>query len=380
MEFKIGDKVKIPTQSTANIGNYKQACNQMAGYELDYLVITDLNTCKNSNWEVGLDMYSGKTLFANAFNFIDIELYEEEFPERWCLEITKESFPFIQKTYSDFEDFKEHTRFSNRYLKSDHSYGHRSIKEPSEEYPEITLDQFKKHILKESTIMKNLLETEFVIENCSLGQRAAIKHYCEEKGIKQLNLETPKFNVVTFSNRQFKCFLTSSVPRNKITFSELIQFLDKYQPEPEFKVGDFLITIEDSGNATSSKSYKKSYYGKEVVLEIEKFEDSSNGLLAVCKNGYVVYLEYMPIKFVRHATLEEIERWKEENEIKLPRIDTCSGEHSTTRLKWGCTTISIATVKELLKLKLTHINFEDGREADYKQIQQIKKFIEHNNL
>lgn len=228
--------------------------------------------------------------------------------------------------------------------------------------------------------MKNLLETEFVIENCSLGQRAAIKHYCEEKGIKQLDLETPKFNVVTFSNRQFKCFLTSSVPRNKITFSELIQFLDKYQPEPEFKVGDFLITIEDSGNATSSKSYKKSYYGKEVVLEIEKFEDSSNGLLAVCKNGYVVYLEYMPIKFVRHATLEEIERWKEENEIKLPRIDACSGEHSTTKLKWGCTTISIATVKELLKLKLTHINFEDGREADYKQIQQIKKFIEHNNL
>ena len=45
--------------------------------------------------------------------------------------------------------------------------------------------------------MKNLLETEFVIENCSLGQRAAIKHYCEEKGIKQLDLETPKFNVVT---------------------------------------------------------------------------------------------------------------------------------------------------------------------------------------
>ena len=77
MEFKIGDKVKIPTQSTANIGNYKQACNQMAGYELDYLVITDLNTCKNPSWEVGLDMDSGKTLFANAFNFIDIELYEE---------------------------------------------------------------------------------------------------------------------------------------------------------------------------------------------------------------------------------------------------------------------------------------------------------------
>jgi len=240
--------------------------------------------------------------------------------------------------------------------------------------------------------MKNLLETEFVIENCSLGQRAAIKHYCEEKGIKQLNLETPKFNVVTFSNRQFKCFLTSSVPRNKITFSELIQFLDKYQPEPEFKVGDFLITIEDSGNATSSKSYKKSYYGKEVVLEIEKFEDSSNGLLAVCKNGYVVYLEYMSIKFVRHATLEEIERWKEENEIKLPRINQYDGKVDRDFIIYGnnCAKLKISWFKNIGNVD-SFLNIGENRtirsiklnsdvEITIAHIEQIKKFIEHNKL
>ena len=367
MEFKIGDKVLVKYGKSSSS---RELAGKICTIEKAYPLFCVLEE------EEGNDIYEKGGVWNE-----DIELYEEKFPEKWCLKIeTKE----INEAVNSINLWKlgqlywqDNNAYRDRWISFDKKY---LQKYETNNYTEITFDQFKKHILKESTTMKNLLETEFVIENCSLGQRAAIKHYCEEKGIKQLNLETPKFNVVTFSNRQFKCFLTSSVPHNKITFSELIQFLDKYQPEPEFKVGDFLITIEDSGNATSSKSYKKSYYGKEVVLEIEKFEDSSNGLLAVCKNGYVVYLEYMPIKFVRHATLEEIERWKEENEIKLPRIDACSGEHSTTKLKWGCTTISIATVKELLKLKLTHINFEDGREADYKQIQQIKKFIEHNNL
>lgn len=115
------------------------------------------------------------------------------------------------------------------------------------------------------------------------------------------------------------------------------------------------------------------------MLEIEKFEDGSNGLLAVCKNGYVVYLEYAPTKFVRHATPEEIKKWKEENEIKLPKIGSYSGEHSFTNLKWGCTTISIVTVKELLSLSLQGITL-NGYVLDNEKVQQIKKFIEHNKL
>mgnify|MGYP003494101068 CR=1 FL=1 len=232
--------------------------------------------------------------------------------------------------------------------------------------------------------MKNLLETEFVIENCTLSQRLAIKAYCDEKKITYVDLEVPSYKTLTFSDGKFKGFINSVVQRDVITFSELIQFLDKYQPEPEFKVGDFLITIEDSGNATSSKSYKKSYYGEGVVLEIEKFEDGSNGLLAVCKNGYVVYLEYTPTKFVRHATPEEIKKWKEENEFKLPKIADYSGMFTTDQvgtkiLKWGCTEISVSTVKELLELGLNHITIK-GYHIIAPEILQIKKFIEHNKL
>lgn len=269
MEFKIGDKVKIPKTKQGKVSNFYSSVLEAANKKKqDYLYYNGI-----SGWAseyVLNDTFDPDNLTGDFFNLNEIELYEEEFPKVWCLKITKESFLYIQKAYTDFEILTFDTCFNHDYLKSDHSFAHRSIETPSKEYPEITLDQFKKHILKESTIMKNLLETEFVIENCSLGQRAAIKHYCEEKGIKQLDLETPKFNVVTFSNRQFKCFLTSSVPRNKITFSELIQFLDKYQPEPEFKVGDFLITIEDSGNATSSQEMQLHLKAiKNLIMEKE---------------------------------------------------------------------------------------------------------------
>jgi hypothetical protein len=81
----------------------------------------------------------------------------------------------------------------------------------------------------------------------------------------------------------------------------------------------------------------------------------------------------------RHATPEEIKKWKEENEVKLPRIGSYSGEHSSTNLKWGCTIISIATIKELLDAGLDHITIKGNHILD-SEVKQIKKFIEHNKL
>ena len=137
MKFEIGNTVKVIK-------------NDGFGHEVGTIgIVKDLEKAP-SKYVLVQDMNKTYNLWHTES---ELELYEEEFPERWCLEITKESFPFIQKTHSDFEDFKDYTQFSNRYLRSDHSYGHRSIKKPSEEYPEITLDQFKTHILKESTTM-----------------------------------------------------------------------------------------------------------------------------------------------------------------------------------------------------------------------------------
>lgn len=233
--------------------------------------------------------------------------------------------------------------------------------------------------------MKNLLETEFVIENCSLGQRAAIKHYCEEKGIKQLDLETPKFNVVTFSNGQFKCFLTSSVSRNKITFSELIQFLDNYQPEPEFKVGDHIFFLKEFDDN------KIGDIGCITKIGEDHYEEPTKGWISYKRenhqypcggfrwegNGYFTGEDF------RHATPEEIKKWKEENEIKLPRIDGnhgfTVGINETVSLKWGCTEVSVSTIKELIKVGVSHLTIKNCHIVQ-SEISQIKKFIEHNKL
>lgn len=216
--------------------------------------------------------------------------------------------------------------------------------------------------------MKNLLETEFVIENCTLSQRLAIKAYCDEKKVAYIDLEVPSYKTLTFSDGKFRGLVNSVVQRDVVTFSELIQFLDQYQPEPEFKVGDFVYF--------EGKYHQAGPYLLKEKISDGEFKDSNNETRDIKKSNGAY----------RHATPEEIKKWKEENEIKLPIIDGKNGlvithlEKEGKSLKWGCTEISVSTVKELLKLKLTHINFDDGREADYKQIQQIKKFIEHNKL
>lgn len=246
-------------------------------------------------------------------------------------------------------------------------------------HTESELELYEEDILKESTTMKNLLETEFVIENCTLSQRLAIKAYCDEKNIKYLNcLESCEYENICFDKS--KCFsgdnrstYINSVFK-PITFSELIQFLDQYQPEPEFKVGD--IVVVESWHHTKNIEFPQTC----KLVEINK-DSSTPFKIKLNKDHWGDKNEIW--RFVkgefRHATPEEIKKWKEENEIKLPKIADYSGEHSTTKLKWGCTTISISTVKELLELKTSSITIGNVH-LDNVQIQQIKKFIEHNKL
>jgi len=299
----------------------------------------------------------------------ELELYEEEFPEKWWIypetisEIEAVSKWFDKNHSNSNNDFyynqKCKTGYTNAYNK-----GYVYYEEKPEGVLEITFDQFKKHILKESTTMKNLLKTEFVIENCTLSQRLAIKAYCDEKKIRiyedSFNLRSCKsYPNLRFDKTHFVD--TTNLNAKIITFSELIQFLDQYQPEPEFKVGDFIYYDGDSHKAGP-------YLLKEKISD-GVFKDSNNGTRSI-KESKGAY---------RHATPEEIKKWKEENEIKLPKIDCYSGEHSTTNLKWGCTIISISTIKELLELGLDHITIKGYHIVD-SEIEKIRKFIEHNKL
>lgn len=256
----------------------------------------------------------------------------------------------------------------------------------------LTGDFFAEHEIElyeeKQETMKNLLETEFVIENCTLSQRLAIKAYCDEKKIKYWSENTftnEQAPCIHWDLEEFLCGITGG-NKNVITFSELIQFLDKYQPEPEFKVGDHikLLKVVDGRKV-----------GDIVCITSIQADDSYNNMkdVSVKAKGWINYNAnnldkggfrwggngYYSGDHFRHATPEEIKKWKEENEIKLPKIGSYSGEHSTTKLKWGCTTISIATIKELLSLSLQGITL-NGYVLDNEKVQQIKKFIEHNKL
>ena len=78
---------------------------------------------------------------------------------KWCIKLTSETEYYINLYSCVHKDFK----YNFEYIISDQEFGKRSIVKPSKEYPEITLEQFKKHILKESTTMKNLLTALIVM-------------------------------------------------------------------------------------------------------------------------------------------------------------------------------------------------------------------------
>ena len=391
MKLEIGQKVKIPKTKLGEENYYSIVVNDAKNKKQDFLYYNG----EEKGYHMLNDYFDYDDLDGDFFNLNEIELYEEKFPEKWCLKITKESFPYTQKAYEDLQSFSSHTQFNYNYLKSDHSFASRSIKNPSKEYPEITLEQFKKHILKESTTMKNLLETEFVIENCTLPQRLAIKAYCDEKKIKvNSDFEDFYYPNVCYNKEFDVCNSEWSKDKIKITFSEFIQFLDNYQPEPEFKVGDhifFLKEFDDNkiGEIGCITSFiNEDYYNNDKDVEVK----AKGWINYSRKNHQYLYggfrwegNGYFAGKDFRLATPEEIKKWKEENEIKLPAINGHNGamtayDGPNDTLSWGCTSISLRTVKELLKLGVIYIGFGGHREASYDQIQQIKKFIEHNKL
>jgi hypothetical protein len=279
----------------------------------------------------------------------------------------------------DFLFYNGLSRRMNEHLLH-HSYDPNNL---TGDYFDITeIELYEEELIKESK--ENLLETEFVIENCTLSQRLAIKAYCDEKKIKYYKDLIESTLPSVYHDKVFEsCTKTFSTYKTKVTFSELIQFLDKYQPEPEpeFKVGD-VVAVLDTFNV---RNYDSRGIGH--VFEIRKdgtyFENFLKGEKeAIDLNNK--YCTNYQLSDLRHATPEEIKKWKEENEIKLPTIDGHKGGMTAyvrpnDTLSWGCTSISVRTVKELLKMNLKEITL-GSYNIDNLQIQQIKKFIEYNKL
>lgn len=385
MKLEIGQKVKIPKTKLGEENYYSIIVNEAKNKKQDFLYYNG----EERGYHMLNDYFDYDDLDGDFFNLNEIELYEEKFPEKWCLKITKESIDFIFKAYEDLNMYK-YQGFTYNYLKSNHCYGNRSIKEPSKKYPEITLEQFKKHILKEKETMKNLLETEFVIENCSLSQRLAIKAYCDEK---KINYFKDSFEKISGQHLAFDDSIDGFVGstytgnRNQITFSELIQFLDQYKPEPEFKVGD--IVVVESWHHTKNIEFPQTC----KLVEINK--DSSTPFKVKLNEDHWgnknQIWSFVKGEF-RHATPEEIKKWKDENEIKLPRINQYDGKVDDEFIVYGnnCAKLKISWFKNIGNLD-SFLNIGENRtirsiklnsdvDITISHIEQIKKFIEHNKL
>lgn len=169
----------------------------------------------------------------------------------------------------------------------------------------------------------------------------------------------------------------------------------EYKKEKDFKAGDYVLVryTDDhcSGWNFSSgdeKILKISYFkNQEYFFPLKNYTNNS----ASCK--YYVGFEDNSIVFdgknvdnyiLRKATLEEIIKYielKEDVEIKLPKIYGYEGEYFGTYIKFGCQTVSISTIKELIRLKTTSLICGTTliTEENLKQIAKYIDFKEKNN-
>lgn len=352
MKIKIGDKVKIPKSKKGCIyGDYgidsSQAIRTAKILNRNFLFYNGLS--RKMDEHLLHHSYDPNHLTGDYFDITEIELYEETIPG--C----------------------GYTESGERFIYCDTKA---STSQILDGYTEITFEEFKEHILiKESK--ENLLETEFIIENCTLSQRKAIQSYCDEKNIDYVPTLLEMCSKNVFWNK--KMFLqTSTLEYNKISFSDLIQFLDKYISKPKFKVGDFVV-VKGSDLVGDGNGFRGKVVSKLEEVGVKKATglllNESDFSISVNNSQYNIKSSHIE----RYATSKEIKKWKEENEIKLPKIADYDGQCSNTMLSWGCTEISISTVKELLKLKTSSITLGNVH-LDNTLIQLIKKFIEHNKL
>lgn len=221
--------------------------------------------------------------------------------------------------------------------------------------------------------MENLLEEEFVIENCTLPQRAAIKAYCDEKGIAYHKdyFDNPadysEYKHIRFyENGEWKFVGTSSADPKVVTFKEVIQALEDYQAKPKFKAGDFIVAE-----------------GSTMRIKVRKITgcEVKKGNLNWNERDWDDGFEHSyRIESCRFATPEEIAKWKEDNENKLPIIGGYDGKliqnGEVKSINYGCTDINVNTIKELYEAGMTGLVIK-GIDINTMQLDLIMKCINH---
>ncbi len=145
--FKVGDKVKIPTRKSICLPlNQCSAIPRALALKQDFLFITKI---VNNN-----TLYLGGNIgeLYSSFTPEDLELYDEfVLPEKWCILRNKDNHVIINNYLNRLSGFNG--AFDNRYYIYLESSIPSKYGAPScipEGYTEITFEQFKKYVLKEN--------------------------------------------------------------------------------------------------------------------------------------------------------------------------------------------------------------------------------------
>lgn len=157
--FKVGDKVKIPKTKSVGININDPWIRILLKKEKhDYLSVTNIINLNALEQRIEC-MFPTSKMYTNFLN-TDLEHYEE-FPKKWVINLYPEVKKWIEDNFksSKYTDYCESTifHFPNWENKKGFLEGRHTYFDTRKNYKKITLEQFKKHILKEKQMKKQII-------------------------------------------------------------------------------------------------------------------------------------------------------------------------------------------------------------------------------
>ena len=127
----------------------------------DFSIIVCNKEQGNTNWNVLLDAENSNGKSYNVYTFEQFkEMYlEEEFvlPEKWCVKVTDKTHKTISE--NSYRIFPNYETYITSMLLSSKSWNSWDLNRDAikEGYTEITFEQFKKYVLKQETMEKEII-------------------------------------------------------------------------------------------------------------------------------------------------------------------------------------------------------------------------------
>lgn len=245
-EFKVGDKVKIP--KTKSIGlkiNNPLIENIIKKEKQDYLIVE--NVININTLEQRVPCWFPTSDASVDFLNTDLEHYEE-FPKKWAINLYPEVKKWIEEEHnvSDYSFQSKELLFHFPNFKNGNSVlrGYHTCHKVKEGYTQITLEQFKKHILKE-------------MERKIIGYKLIKPEY--EGALKNIQ---PHWNKKLHEKKGYNVIINSGAYYDFKNAGVLKLWFEPVYKE-EFKVGDWVTVTEVEGSGWLNYCSQKTFELKE---------------------------------------------------------------------------------------------------------------------